>query len=82
MMQPFRAAILAGALFGVGMMSHPAAAQDRPQGRPMMPKMLGDDDPNVGDLLPDITIYNDKGEPIALRSLKGKFKVIVFGCLT
>ncbi|MCH7791032.1 MAG: hypothetical protein IIB55_02130 [Planctomycetes bacterium] len=47
-----------------------------------MPSMLREGSPQVGDALPGISIYTDDGTPIQTRQLDGKFKVIVFGCLT
>jgi len=71
---------VAGAVLGISAMVMPAAAQN--SGRRGMPKMFGPDAPNVGDTLPDVTIYNDKGDKIRIRAIKGKYRVIVFGCLT
>ena len=36
----------------------------------------------VCEQLPDITVFDESGEPFKLESLKGKYSVIVFGCLT
>jgi len=36
----------------------------------------------TGDALPDLSGFDEKGEPIHLRDLKGRHAVIVFGCLT
>ena len=36
----------------------------------------------IGDLLPDVTVYNADGNPFKLSQLKGHYAVIVFGCLT
>ena len=47
-----------------------------------MPNMLREGSPQIGDALPDISIYTDDGTPIQTHQLDGKFKVIVFGCLT
>lgn len=38
--------------------------------------------PAVGQLLPDITVYDASGNEFALRSIKENYSVIVFGCLT
>ena len=39
--------------------------------------------PEIGEALPDITIYNDLGIPVNIRDLaNGNYKVIVLGCLT
>ena len=47
-----------------------------------MPNMLREGSPEIGQTIPDISIFTDAGEPIRTHKLEGKFKVIVFGCLT
>ena len=36
----------------------------------------------VGQQLPDITVHDAAGKPFRMADLKGKYSVIVFGCLT
>ncbi len=36
----------------------------------------------LGQTLPDLTIFDDKGGKFRLADVKGKHTVIVFGCLT
>jgi len=36
----------------------------------------------VGSPLPDVTVFDEQGQPFALKQLKGGHTVIVFGCLT
>jgi cytochrome oxidase Cu insertion factor (SCO1/SenC/PrrC family) len=38
--------------------------------------------PSIGSELPDASGYTADGKPFNLRELKGKYTVIVFGCLT
>ena len=38
--------------------------------------------PDVGQSLPDVTLYAADGRQLSLADLKGNFSVIVFGCLT
>jgi peroxiredoxin len=38
--------------------------------------------PKVGELLPDVSALDADGKPLELRSLKGHYSVLVFGCLT
>lgn len=39
--------------------------------------------PKVGDELPDVTAFDEAGNPFPLKeSLAGKHSVMVFGCLT
>ncbi|MCP5110038.1 MAG: hypothetical protein GY953_04310, partial [bacterium] len=36
----------------------------------------------VGSAFPEIDVFNDQGGPFNTRSLKGKYTVVVNGCLT
>lgn len=36
----------------------------------------------IGQPVPNLTIHDDKGGPFRMADLKGKYTVIVFGCLT
>lgn len=36
----------------------------------------------LGQTLPDLTVFDEKGEKFRLADVKGKHTVIVFGCLT
>ena len=38
--------------------------------------------PEIGAELPDVSGYRSDGSKISLRSLRGKYTVLVFGCLT
>ena len=38
--------------------------------------------PKVGSRVPDVTLFDSKGKPVPLRSLKEHYTVLVFGCLT
>ena len=38
--------------------------------------------PEVGDPLPDVAGFDAEGHPFELTRLRGKYTVIVFGCLT
>lgn len=42
----------------------------------------GGDLPAVGSTLPDIKLYDDRGEQFSTGSLRGQYSVLVFGCLT
>ena len=52
------------------------SGRDRVSGR------FNDASPKLGELLPDVGGYTADGKPVRLRSLKGDYKVLVFGCLT
>lgn len=41
-----------------------------------------DSGPEIGEELPDVTALDENGQKISLRSLRGKYTVLVFGCLT
>lgn len=38
--------------------------------------------PAVGDELPEVTVYTPDGEPFKTAELRGRYTVLVFGCLT
>jgi len=38
--------------------------------------------PEVGTVVPDITLFNDAGAEFSTSSLRGQYSVLVFGCLT
>jgi len=38
--------------------------------------------PAVDSMLPDVTVYDERGEEFSTRSLRGHYSVLVFGCLT
>ena len=38
--------------------------------------------PAVGSTLPDVTVFDEEGEPFTTTSLRGHYSVLVFGCLT
>jgi len=45
-------------------------------------QVLSPDAPSVGDVVPNVTVYDAEGEPVTLHGLEGKYRVLVFGCLT
>jgi len=38
--------------------------------------------PALGDLLPDVTVYDVNGQAVKTSSLRGHYMVLTFGCLT
>lgn len=38
--------------------------------------------PRIGELIPDVTGYDERGNEFSLRDLKGQYTVLVCGCLT
>lgn len=38
--------------------------------------------PRIGDLIPDVSGYDEQGEPVSLSDLKGNYTVLISGCLT
>ncbi|RMF40168.1 MAG: hypothetical protein D6753_12230 [Planctomycetota bacterium] len=43
---------------------------------------MGADLPAVGSVLPDITVYDQRGQVVSTATLRGSYTVLVFGCLT
>ena len=39
-------------------------------------------DPKIGTRLPNVQAFDERGEPLELDSTRGKYTVVVFGCLT
>ena len=66
--------LLAGHAF-----AQPAGNQD---GRAGSGRGAGANLPKVGSMLPDISLYDDRGEKVSTASLRGQYSVLVFGCLT
>ncbi len=38
--------------------------------------------PSIGDVVPDVVAFDENGKPFQLNSTRGKYTVLVFGCLT
>lgn len=38
--------------------------------------------PQVGDRLPEVSLFDAGGKPFSLGNLRGHYSVLVFGCLT
>jgi cytochrome oxidase Cu insertion factor (SCO1/SenC/PrrC family) len=38
--------------------------------------------PAVGDTLPEVTVYDSRGNEVSTSSLSGHYTVLTFGCLT
>ncbi len=54
-----------------------AAAQGTP------PQVRFESAPQVGDMVPDLTIVDDQGDPANLRDItRGHYTVMTLGCLT
>jgi len=58
--------------------AQPAQGGDRPQ----LPKMFGPGVVGVGEPLPDVRVFDERGDEFRTSLLKGKYTVLVFGCLT
>lgn len=43
---------------------------------------LGSSGLKVGSPMPEVTVFDETGKPFETASLKGKYSVVVFGCLT
>jgi len=69
------------------LLSLPLAAQefDLPQGERLLERLdriFQETSPPLGAKLPNITLYDAAGKKFRLRSLKGQYTVLLFGCLT
>ena len=53
-----------------------------PGGRGGGPGRLDSSGLKVGSPMPEVTVFNEEGKPFETASLKGKYSVVVFGCLT
>ena len=64
----------------------PGPAQNREEGgespREALNRNFGNRGPVVGDTVPDVSFFDADGKKLSLHSLKGKYTVLVFGCLT
>ena len=36
----------------------------------------------IGDKMPELNVFDSEGKPFKTESLKGKYSVVIFGCLT
>jgi cytochrome oxidase Cu insertion factor (SCO1/SenC/PrrC family) len=45
-------------------------------------QLFNETSPDVGQPLPDLVCFDDEGNPFPLNELKGKYTVLLFGCLT
>ena len=59
-----------------------AGNRDNPRAKGDADAKFNRDKPTLGDMIPDVTAYDENGKELKLRDLKGKHTVIVFGCLT
>ena len=58
---------------GMGMGAGPTAMDER----------FYDTVPGIGELVPDIQVVNDRGDPVNIREVAtGQYTVLVLGCLT
>ena len=67
--------VLVSATAGQGFRRGPNVARDG-SGR------LGSTGLKVGSPMPEVTVVDEQGAPFHTASLKGKYSVVVFGCLT
>ncbi len=60
----------------------PPAAPSSPSPREQVAQGFERGAPAIGATLPDIAAYDARGETLRLSTLRGKYTVLVFGCLT
>jgi len=71
--------LLLGTLVGVGA----SAALAQPEAKPeVADEWWGPGFPEAGQQLPDVEIYDAEGDPFRTSLLRGKYTVLIFGCLT
>lgn len=39
-------------------------------------------DPKIGTVLPEVSVFDENGKAMKLGSTRGKYSVLIFGCLT
>lgn len=73
--------LLATILLGV---TQPLEAQQRSKdsARSRLNGRFDSSAPKIGDTLPDVSGFTADGRPFKLRTLRGQYTVLVFGCLT
>ena len=80
--------VLAGLAFGSALLAQPTGERNRQGMGNRADRMERSNqrflevDPKLGDPLPDVTGYHENRQPVSLSDLKGRYSVIVFGCLT
>ncbi len=53
------------------------------QGALLPPDARFENGPKVGEMVPDVTIVDDQGNPASIRELtRGRYTVLTLGCLT
>ena len=67
-----------GCFLAVALLPSLGFAQQRKQSEEAFVK----DKPAIGDMLPDLTVYDSNGREVATSSLRGHYTVLTFGCLT
>ena len=65
----------------IGMMAGPLAAEvvEKPEAKE---SEMTDRLPEIGSAIPDEEIFAASGDPFRTSTLKGRYTVLVFGCLT
>ncbi len=74
--------LLLAAEFVLVLMVTPAAAQRGGPSRADGPTRGGGNIPTVGEMLPELSAFDEQGEHFSTASMRGSYTVLVFGCLT
>ncbi len=70
-------------ILGVALLAVVLVAFQPLQAQPRRPGSFSDSVPDVGEALPDLTLYDAEGETVQLQGLlQGHYTVLVLGCLT
>ena len=73
-------AVTSSTAYGQSFGASPPTADERPRER--VDRIFDELSPSIGQPLPDVTIYNARGEEFPLRNLRDHHTVLLFGCLT
>lgn len=77
-----RSSVVAYVALALALVSVDARSLVAQQSRGQLQSSFAARSPSIGSELPDASGYTADGKPFNLRELKGKYTVIVFGCLT
>ena len=69
---------IGGLMLGRGMAQPPSPESMRAR----LQRRFDATSPDVGEPVPDVTLFDADGKPFSLRRLKEHYTVLVFGCLT
>jgi len=66
---------------GISVAQQPASTEAS-EARQRVNRRFEQEAPKIGESLPDLEVRDSQGKPFHIRSLRGSYTVLVFGCLT